>query len=380
MRPLRWGDGTRWGDINARWGSPSYVLELGDVGYVHPGPTGNPISPKTQTHIMKSSNETPRNSKALTAVADDINAGMTTLQDVIGLHHHRTTTVHPAILKLEGDPAAAVGSNANKGSQLVFRACTDVLGATTAAMMALSNGAVKTLLGGYRKVLEGVHGRTWNTGWEAAGFTNHTTAVPENHDERLALLAAMRAYLAANAAFEATLPQPPPAPPLAITDAAAQALHTQFLTARNLVNATQANQELCKNLRNADVDALYKEVSGSITEIRGLLSAEDTRWEAFGLNIPAHPTLPEGATGLTLSAAGPGKLLASWNHARRATAYRVLVKVLGVDADFHAVDRVQDLELTLKGLTTGATVAVEIAASNETGDAAPGSVVQAVVG
>lgn len=34
MRVLRWGDGTKWGDPNAYWGNPSYVLEPGDPGYV----------------------------------------------------------------------------------------------------------------------------------------------------------------------------------------------------------------------------------------------------------------------------------------------------------------------------------------------------------
>jgi len=40
---MRWGDGTKFGDPNARWGSPSYVLEPGDPGYVPPiSPTNQP--------------------------------------------------------------------------------------------------------------------------------------------------------------------------------------------------------------------------------------------------------------------------------------------------------------------------------------------------
>lgn len=380
MKPLRWGDNVKWGDKNARWGSPSYLLEPGDVGYVHDGAADGTISPKPKSNTMKANNETPRNPKVLTSLAYDIHDGMATLQDVIGLHHHRTTTLMPAILKLEGDPAAAVGSNANKGSQLVFKECTDVLGNVTAAMVALSNGAVKTLLTGYRKVMEGVHGRTFNAGWAAAGFTNNTTAVPVPHDERLALLAAMRAYLVAHPTYETNLPQPAPAPALAITAAAALALHGQFTAARALINTTSADQELCKNLRDADLEALYQQVSGSIGEIRGQLPADDPRWESFGLNIPANPTPPEVVTGLTLTAAGPGKLLAAWLHARRATAYRVFQKVIGVDTEFHFVERVQDLEFTLKGLTAGQTVAVQVAAVNEGGDAAVSVAVEALVG
>ena len=36
MRTLKWNDGTKWGDPNAKWGSPSYVLEPGDPGYTPP--------------------------------------------------------------------------------------------------------------------------------------------------------------------------------------------------------------------------------------------------------------------------------------------------------------------------------------------------------
>ena len=36
MRTIRFGDGTRFGDPNAYWGSPSYVLQPGDPGFTAP--------------------------------------------------------------------------------------------------------------------------------------------------------------------------------------------------------------------------------------------------------------------------------------------------------------------------------------------------------
>ena len=36
MRTIRYGDGTRFGDLNAHWGSPSYVLQPGDPGFIAP--------------------------------------------------------------------------------------------------------------------------------------------------------------------------------------------------------------------------------------------------------------------------------------------------------------------------------------------------------
>jgi hypothetical protein len=39
MRPIRWDDGTRYDDVNARWGdSGSYLLESGDPGHVNTTP------------------------------------------------------------------------------------------------------------------------------------------------------------------------------------------------------------------------------------------------------------------------------------------------------------------------------------------------------
>ena len=56
-------------------------------------------------------------------------------------------------------------------------------------------------------MLERIHGKKHNAGWAAAGFTQNIR-VPDNHEQRQSLLAAMRSYLAANAGYEASLPQP----------------------------------------------------------------------------------------------------------------------------------------------------------------------------
>jgi hypothetical protein len=342
-------------------------------------PGGGTLLIKPKHPNMSASNETPRNPKVLLGLAQDFADGMTQLQGVIGLHHHRDTTLRPAIAKLEGDPAAPVGSNANKGSQLVYKDCVDATGDAVSAMKALSDGAVKTFLAGYRKVMEGIHGRTFNAGWAAAGFTNNSTAVPAGHDGRFALLMAARSYLVAHPNYEASLPQPN-GPALAITAAAALALHTQFSDARQLINSRQGEQENCKLMRDADVEALYDEVSGGIAEVRDLLTADDPRWETLGLNIPANPNPPEPVASLTLTAAGTGRELAEWPHARRATYYRVFIQVQGVDADFRFVDRTEDLDFILKDLTPGATIAVHIVAANEGGEAPPSPAVTKVVG
>ena len=375
MRPLRWDDGTRWNDPNARWSDPSYVLEPGDPGYVNTSPATGANPNKKGNRTM---NETPENQRVLLAVAKKIRAGAATLQDVIGLHHHRDTTLTTAILKLEGDPTAAPGSNANKGSQLVYKSCEDAAKDARSALKALSDGTVKNLLSAYRDVLERIHGKKHNAGWAAAGFTD-VVSVPREHDKRQSLLAAMRSYLAANAGYEASLPQPG-GTPLAVTAAAALALGTTFQAAFDLINSSEAEQANCKNARDADKKGLFDEVSGTIKELNGLLAADDPRWENFGLNIPANPNPPEPVTAVTLTAVGTGREELAWTAATRATYYRLFVKVDGVDTDFRFLKRDSDLDHTLTDLTPGTTISAYVIAANPGGEAIASPTVTKVVG
>ena len=170
------------------------------------------------------------------------------------------------------------------------------------------------------------------------------------------------------------------APQTAVTPAAALATKEAMSDARSLINTRQGEQRTCRDVRDADVDALYKRISNTIAEVGQVLSDTDGRWETLGLNIPATPHVPEPVAAVTLSPAGPGRVLAQWDHARRATRYRVEVKVVGVDADFREVETVADLEYVLKDLPTAATVEVQILAANPAGDAAPCPVASVVVG
>ena len=376
MKPVTWDSGVSWDDPNLRWGDPSYLLEPGDPGYVNTAPATSGGTARKGTRTM---NETPENQKVLLALAKKMRAGAASLQDTIGLHHHRDTTLNAAILKLEGDPAAPAGSNANKGSQLVYKTCEDAARDARSALKALSDGTVKTLLTAYRDVLERIHGRKHNAGWSAAGFTDGVS-VPREHDKRQSLLAAMRSYLAANPTHEASLPQPDSEPPLAVTAAEALALGATFQTAFDLVNTKEAEQANCKNLRDADLRALFDEVSGTINELGELLAADDPRWETFGLNIPAHPNPPEPVSAATLTSVGTGREELTWPAATRATYYRLFLKIHGVDADFQFIKRDSDLDHTFTNLTPGATISAYVIAANPGGEAVPSPTVTTVVG
>ena len=165
-----------------------------------------------------------------------------------------------------------------------------------------------------------------------------------------------------------------------MTAAAAQALGVTFQAAFDLVNTKEAEQANCKNLRDADKDALFDEVSGTIRELGDLLADNDPRWETFGLNIPAHPNPPEPVSAATLTAVGPGREELAWPAATRATYYRLVLKIHGVDTDFQFIKRDSDLDHTFTNLTPGTTISAYVIAANPGGEAVPSPTVTKVVG
>lgn len=325
-----------------------------------------------------SSNATPANRIILLSLAHRIHAGQVAHEVTVGLHHHTAAVMDPKIKALEGDAAAAPGSPARSGSQLVFKNAEDATGAAQSALAVLSDGDVKTWLAGYQKVLQGLHGKRSNSGWVAAGFPQGTTSVPRQHDLRDALLNAASAYLSLHPTHEASLPQLG-GPALAITSAEATSLHNAMQAAKALIDARQGAQAAAKLVRDADVEALYQEVSATINELGDLLSVTDPRWELFGLNIPANPTVPLGVGSLTLSGAGTGRLLAQWPYAVRAEYYRLFLKRVGVDEEAVNIADPKDLAFTLKDLTPGTTVEVYVVPMNGAGAGAASPTVTGVV-
>ena len=367
MRPIRWDDGTRFDDVNARWGDPSYVLEAGDPGYVIPPPVEGAFPKHKHKHKTMSSNATPKNQNVLTALARRILTGQIAHGASVGLTKHLPAAMEACIEKIDGDPGAAAGSAANKGSQLVYRECVGASQAAESAMVALSETTVKTWLEGYRKIIESVHGKSANAGWQAAGFEQGSTAVPRTHNARASLVTAARAYLAAHSTYETTLPHGP-SDTLPITAARALQLQTDLTAAFALIDTRDAEQAACKATRDADQAALFDEVSMTIAELRDELEPDDVRWELFGLNIPANPNPPEAVASLELTAAGAGRVLFSWIYAVRAEYYRVFLKRVGVDAEFINVDDASDLEYIAKNLAPGSSIEGYVVPVNDGGE------------
>lgn len=364
VRPMYWGDGTKYGDPNAYWGSPSYVLEPGDPGYV-PVPPDSPPPATHKTRNMKN-NPTPKNLGVLLGLAHDLSDGLHIIEDTIGMKQNKEADIRADILKLEGDPAAADGSNAKKGSILVYKLTRTAGSNADSALSVLAKGEVQDFLQAASDVLSGILGRKWSNAWIPTGFPDNSTAVPIKQDKKFALLSALKNYFTANPTHELNQP-----PHRIVTAARADELHEEMSDLRAAVNTAEATQEIAKNTRDADQDALFARVSGTIGEIDQLLDDDSPHWETLGLNIPAHPNPPEAVADLTVTGAGPKRLLAEWPSARRATYFRVFILIVGVDEDFRFYENAEALELTIKDLPTGATVKIKVMAANTGGGEAP---------
>ena len=148
---------------------------------------------------------------------------------------------------------------------------------------------------------------------------------------------------------------------------------------REALAAVEAALSDSFSVRGAAANALRKRVRGFINELSDLIEDDDSRWELFGLNIPANPSAPESVASVTAAALGNGRFEVAWPYTTRAVRYRVEGKITGVDADFKSLGSFKDLGTILKGFTAGQVVQLRIVAGNDGGDAAPSPVASVVV-
>lgn len=309
-------------------------------------------------------NETPDILDVLCPLAHDIAAGLHNIEVTIGMKQNTEAKILADLIKLEGDPAAAPGTPAFKGSMLVYDEAQAVNGGAESALSALNDGEVYEYLLAAGGVLQGILGRKWNDAWIPTGFPAGSVAVPRTQDARYALLLSLKNYFTANPTHELNLP-----PHQVVTAARALALHTQMTAARALANTTKGAQVTAKNGRDGDQHGLFKRVSGTIAELRQVLPGDSPSWEIVGLNIPDNPSPPEAVGTVTLIQIGPSRAQGSWPHARRAERYRPAIQIVGTDPDFVILDSVKDLTTVFKDLPAGAMIRVKIISTNEGGDA-----------
>lgn len=327
-----------------------------------------------------SNNPIPHNKQVVLSMAEDAFDGCRSAQDDVGLKQVRDTTLGALITAIKGTPP---GSAPQPGDPPPPPPAPPVPGlnylydaakvATDAALKARAakDKEVRLFMVATHKVLETPLGKAWSPEWVLAGFNNEqgSTAVPDTQDKRFNSINTLAIYLAQHPQYEA------PASPVQVEVSAtrAQALHTQFSDARQAVTDAKRDQNDAKNAREAAYAALRRTLIALVDELTLLLSATDARWELFGLNIPASPRAPDPASNLVLSLAGANRVLAEWKRGTRSDDNRVLIQILGVDADYREYSKSgNSTDELIKDLPSGSTVKVKIIALNGSLEASDG--------
>jgi hypothetical protein len=300
---------------------------------------------KTNPRIM-ASNPTPPDDDLLIALAEDLADGAHTHEVSIGIKQNTEAVLRAALAAV---PVARSAIGAANGA---VDAAYDVLQAADAA----GEGVLKNC----RLRMVKLHGTQFTAGWQEAGWPNQSTAIPSNQDQRFTLLGGQALYFTNHPTAESA--------DMEATAALCTAAHEAVSDARAAVNAAEAAQETAKTNLAAAIRTLRKRVRGLIDELGTLLADDDARYEAFGLNIPAHPSAPEGIEELTLTALGSGKVHVQWSYATRMTGARVRRKLPGPDEEFASVGTAVGLEKVLTGQPVGALLEIQVVPYNDGGD------------
>ena len=231
---------------------------------------------------------------------------------------------------------------------------------TLSAAFDVADANAKAFLHSARFVLAHFLGMFWSQAWMATGFPDQSTAVPENSSGREVLLGALKAYFTTHPAHETA--------GLNVTAANADTLLIALAAARQAYTEAVADCRTKMLARDQAFAVLRKRMRGLVTELETVLDENDSRWLAFGLNIPGAPATPDMPTGLLATLIGPTAVALKWDSATRAAYYRVFKKVVGVDLDYIAVGSPADLDFTLENLPTNATVEIQISAVNDGGE------------
>ncbi len=210
--------------------------------------------------------------------------------------------------------------------------------------------------------LAALFGNGFSEQWQAAGFPDQSTMVPEVFAKRLALLAQLSAYFTANPEHESQ--------DMRATTAICEMTHQSLSGVRALVDHHKSILQNAVQKKNATLKQVRKCLRSLIDELALLLTEDDVRWRRFGLNPPAGEPLPEPVDKVLLTPLGQGTLQAKWSPALHALRYHVQMRVMGF-GDFATLTTLPETEILLQDLPPGEFIEVRVIAANTQEESAP---------
>ncbi|HET6408049.1 MAG TPA: fibronectin type III domain-containing protein [Chthoniobacteraceae bacterium] len=314
---------------------------------------------------MNQLNRTPHTIVGLGSAAAAALTGAITHGAAIGLEHNNAEAIGADYHRLFGDPAATL-PELRIGKQGEYReAVAQAIAATAANQLTVKS--CQDFFVAAVDLLRPSFGRYWNTAWNTAGFTFGTLKVP--NDPRPALLE-LRAYFQLHPERESVERN--------VNAARAQTLIGLLDAARLSVATKEAAKTAAKQSR----DEAFEKLRARVRDLRGelvlLLDDDDARWYQFGFRRPIDGRMPLPVEGLLLSAGSAGEVNVVWQASTRAVNYRVKRMLIGTDTQPVEVGLFTDLGTTIRPLSSGVTVRVEVSSRNSSGETAPATATIAV--
>ncbi len=297
--------------------------------------------------IINMKQEIPKPIPGLVKVATQTVGGAMRYQTEIGLTHNTAD-------KIENDIDAV---------QSAVYAYATGRNALTAAyeMVAEKTEAAKTIATITREILKLKLGKQHSDRWIQTGFTA-SLAIPRSAGELSVLIFFLSEYLAINPGLEV--------PALDVTAAGLLALHHELKSAISSVNTNVCAVEVLLATRNQKVAKLRKRVRDLVAELNQLIEPTDTRWHAFGLNIPGYEEPPDTPENIEVIVVNETNAMLKFDRPARANYYRVYKRVVGVDAEPVYIGSPSDTDFTAEDLPRGATIEFIICAVNSGGESA----------
>ncbi len=224
----------------------------------------------------------------------------------------------------------------------------------------IANENVKTFIGAARTVLLFFIGSLWSEAWASTGFPDQSTAVPRTVALREVLIESLKTYFTNHPGHEV--------PTLNVTATIADTLKTALAEARAAYVESVSDCRVKQQARDNAFSQLRKRMRGLITELETVLDPNDSRWLAFGLNVPAVDATPEIPEGLVVTLIDPVTAAMHWEASTRGERYRVWQKVHGVDNDFVVMESREELDFTAENLPANKTIEFAISAANDGGE------------
>lgn len=225
-------------------------------------------------------------------------------------------------------------------------------------------------LGRCRLRLAALFGSVFNAQWEAAGFSDRSTMVPEVFAKRMSLLEQLRLYFTAHPEHESVDMQ--------ATAAIVAATREALSGARSAVTHAEVVLRQAVMAKEKALVQLRRRMRALIRELDILMAPDDARWKSFGLKMPASGTSPEPVKRVTAEVLGQGRVLLTWPTAPHATRYRVQMREMG-HAEFVFVATVHDTQWLMETPGLGGFIEIRVIAANEVDEVAPSPVTSVAV-